>query len=336
MPALVKRLKRLRSSRFAQARARTRCGLLTVLLLVNCTGLAAADKPNGVVFKPGKGRLEILVRGRPFAVYVYRDKKIQRPYFTAVTAQNGQQVTRHHPPRPGVDSTDHDTMHPGIHLAFGDLGGSDFWRNRGRVVHVRFVELPWSGARQGSFAVVNRYQVGSRIVCREVCRHRVMIRPHGIMLTYESKFSSESSDFAFGDQEEMGLGVRVDRELRVKGGRGSIIDSEGRRNEKNVWGRQALWCGYSGVKDGQHIGLALMPDPGNFRKSWFHARDYGFLLANPFGRKAFTRGKPSRVNVPKGTVFQLKYGVLVHGTPADEPVDLKAAYADFLSLIGRK
>ena len=306
------------------------------MLLLSATPTVAAERADGVVFKSGRDRVEILVGGRAFAVYVFADKKIQRPYCTAVKAPSGEQVTRHHPPRAGVDSTDHDTMHPGIHLAFGELGGSDFWRNRGRVVHDGFVEAPRGGPAQGSFVVRNKYLAGTRLVCQELCRHRELIRSHGILLTYESRFSSASADFAFGDQEEMGLGVRVDRELRVKGGRGTITDSEGRKNEKAVWGRQALWCGYSGVKNGHHIGLALMPHPENFRKSWFHARDYGFLVANPFGRKAFTRGQPSRINVDKGQVFRLRYGVLVHGTAADRPVDLKAAYTDYLAVIGTR
>jgi len=311
-------------------------GLLATVVWLVAAGVDAGEQSGGVVCKTGKDRVEILVQGRPFAVYVFSDKKIKRPYFTAVKAPGGQQVTRHHPPRPGVDSTDHDTMHPGIHLAFGDLGGSDFWRNRGQVVHDGFVKSPSSGPREGGFTVRNTYRSGTRVICQEVCRHRVMIRPHGILLTYESQFSSSASGFFFGDQEEMGLGVRVDRELRVKGGRGAIINSEGRKNEKNVWGRPALWCGYSGIKKGRHIGLALMPDPANFRKSWFHARDYGFLVANPFGRRAFTRGKPSRVDVARGKVFRLNFGVLVHGTPAGEPVDLAEAYADYLSVIGAR
>ena len=307
-----------------------------LVLMFAATTSVAAEPAAGVVFKSGQDRVEISVGGRPFAVYVFADKKIQRPYFTAVKAPSGQQVTRHHPPRAGVDSTDHDTMHPGIHLAFGELGGSDFWRNRGRVVHDGFVEVPRGGASGGGFVVRNKYLAGSRRVCQELCRHRVLIRPHGILLTYESRFSSASADFAFGDQEEMGLGVRVDRELRVKGGRGMITDSEGRKNEKAVWGHQALWCGYSGVKHGHHVGLVLMPHPKNFRKSWFHARDYGFLVANPFGRRAFTKGQPSRIRVGKGKVFRLRYGVLVHGTKADRPVDLKAAYSDYLAVIGTK
>jgi len=48
----------------------------------------------------------------------------------------------HHPPRAGKDSTDHDRMHPGIWLGFGDVSGVDFWRNRGRMEHVRFAEPP--------------------------------------------------------------------------------------------------------------------------------------------------------------------------------------------------
>ena len=38
-----------------------------------------------------------------------------------------------------------------------------------------------------------------------------------------------------------------------------------------------------------------MPGPGNFGRSWFQARDYGLLVANPFGRRYFTGGEPSRV-----------------------------------------
>jgi hypothetical protein len=72
----------------------------------------------------------------------------------------------------------------------------------------------------------------------------------------------------------------------------------------------------------------LMPDPKNFRRSWFHARDYGLLVANPFGRQAFTKGKPSQVVVKKGETLTLRFGVLVH----DSDLDCKAAYNEFLLL----
>lgn len=311
-------------------------GLPALLVVCSTASVTVAGRPATVAFRIDGPRVAITIGGRPFAVYVFSDPAIRRPYFTAVKAPTGQQVTRHHPPRPGVDSTDHATMHPGIQLAFGDLGGADFWRNKASVIHEEFVEKPRGGPATGRFTVRQRYVAGKRTVCREVCRHTVLVRPYGILLTYDSQFWSDESDFAFGDQEEMGLSVRVDRELRVRGGRGVITSSEGRRNEKAVWGRQALWCAYGGIRGKNHVGAILMPFPGNFRACWFHARDYGFLAANPFGRRAFTRGKASRVVVKRGRKFRLRYGVLIHGSPADKPVEPGVAYADYLDVIGNK
>ncbi|MFN9037164.1 MAG: DUF6807 family protein, partial [Planctomyces sp.] len=74
--------------------------------------------------------------------YVFRDPKILRPYFAGLRSVSGFQVTRHHPPRPGVDAVDHDTMHPGLWLGLGEFTGSDFWRNRGEWRHVKFAEEP--------------------------------------------------------------------------------------------------------------------------------------------------------------------------------------------------
>jgi hypothetical protein len=123
----------------------------------------------------------------------------------------------------------------------------------------------------------------------------------------------------------MGLGIRLATPLAVANG-GRIIDSEGRRDEAQVWGKTAQWCAYSGEVDGKPVGIALMPDPANFRRCWFHARDYGLLAANPFGRNAFMGGEKSRVVVPRRTTLRLRYGLLVFdGSP-----DLDDAYRAYL------
>jgi hypothetical protein len=127
----------------------------------------------------------------------------------------------------------------------------------------------------------------------------------------------------------MGLGVRVATPISVKGG-GTITSSDGLKNERQVWGKPADWCDYRGKVDGRVAGVLLMPDPGNFRRSWFHARDYGLLVANPFGKNAFTRGEKSRVVVKKGETFRLRFGVLVY---SGEIVP-KEAHQDFLRLVG--
>ena len=81
------------------------------------------------------------------------------------------------------------------------------------------------------------------------------------------------------------------------------------------------------VIDGQPAGLMLVPDPINFRRSWFHARDYGLLVANPFGQKAFTRGEASQVVVKKGERLVLRFGVLLHAGN----VDVGAVYKEWQS-----
>lgn len=121
---------------------------------------------------------------------------------------------------------------------------------------------------------------------------------------------------------------RLQRFSVVSGG--TILDAENRRNGKQVWGNASPWCDYSGIVDGQHTGITVMCHPDNFRPSWMHARDYGVLVANPFGRKAFRKGPASKVVVKPGSSFRLRNGVLVHADAQGKRPDLKAAFADYI------
>jgi hypothetical protein len=304
---------------------------------------AAADQPQRPVdFSQGANRLAIIIDGLPVAVYYYQDDKISRPFFAHVRVPNGMQVTRHHPPIEGQDLVDHDTFHPGIWMSFGDISGSDYWRNKARVRHVEFSESPRGGQDKGSFAVRNQYldqSDPSKIVCEEIARYTFSPRPAGFLLIWDSTFSSDQA-FAFGDQEEMGLGFRMATPLRVEQqsevelppGNGTIRDSKGRKNGDEVWGNSADWCDYSGTLAGQRVGMTLFCHPENFRPSWFHARDYGLLEANPFGREAFAKGPKSSVAIKPGEKMRLRFGVLLHSGPQNSQPDLASAYADYVKL----
>ena len=298
------------------------------LLLCVLVALPGARADETVSFALGSDSLQIDVAGWPFATYVFRDEKIPRPYLAHVRAPGGAQLTRNHPPVEGTDATDHDTFHPGIWLAFGDLSGADFWRNKATVKHVEFVEKPITQREGGHFVVKNRYMSDDKVICEETCRITIHARPAGYLILWDSHFTGPD-DFYFGDQEEMGLGVRVATPLTVKNG-GRMTNSGGQENEMQIWGKQADWCDYSGTIDGRPLGVLLVPDPRNFRRSWFHARDYGFLAANSFGRNAFTGGEKSKVTVRQGQSLRLRYAVLIHSGP----IDLQAAYRDALSALG--
>jgi hypothetical protein len=227
-------------------------------------------------------------------------------------------------------------------MSFGDISGSDYWRLKAAVRHAGFATSPQGGEGEGSFAVRNQYldqNDPSKIVCEEVARYTFLTRPAGLLLLWDSTFSSDH-EFAFGDQEEMGLGFRVATPLRVERGseeavppgNGTILDSEGRKNGDEVWGNSADWCDYSGTMAGQRVGMTIFCHPQNFRPSWFHARDYGLLEANPFGREAFGKGEKSSVVIRPGEKMRLRYGVLIHSGPRDSSPDLAAAYADYQEL----
>jgi hypothetical protein len=303
----------------------------------------AVEPDAPVEFVEGTNRIAVVIDGLPVAVYYFQDERIPRPFFAHVRVPSGAQVTRHHPPVEGQDSPDHDTFHPGIWMSFGDISGSDYWRTAARVRHAGLAEAPKGSRGSGSFAVRNEYldqKDPSKVICEEISRFTFVPRPAGYLLLWDSEFSSDQK-FTFGDQEEMGLGVRLATPIRVEEkskdadlppGNGTILDSHGRKNGNEVWGNSADWCDYSGTLAGGRVGITLLCHPKNFRPSWFHARDYGFFEANPFGRQAFGKGEKSSVVVEPGENLRLRYGVLLHSGPLDSKVDFAEAYQEYVQL----
>jgi hypothetical protein len=81
--------------------------------------------------------------------------------------------------------------------------------------------------------------------------------------------------------------------------------------------------------DGKPVGVTLMASPGNFRESWWHNRDYGVFVANPFGRQAMKQGAKSAVKVPRGESIRLVFGAMLHDSAPHDPA---AEYARFVKL----
>lgn len=289
----------------------TRASLIVFVLAITWNG--ARCSAGEIRFDLRKDRLAIRDGDAAVATYVFQDDEISRPYFCNVFSPGGVPVTRHHPPREG-DLPDHATFHPGLWLSFGDVNGNDYWRLKARVEHAEFVEEPRDGDNTGTFTVLNRYltESGDEVVCQEVCRHELRVIDDAYVLTYDSTFTGER-EFVFGDQEEMGLGVRLARSIAENQDQGGLLtDSAGRTTAANIWGQPAAWCDYSGVVDGHQAGVTILAHPDNFRDSWWHARNYGFVAANPFGRKAMTGGEVSRIVVAPGDELRLRFAVVIH------------------------
>lgn len=294
-------------------------------------GTSGSGAEAAFAIHPGEDRLTLTWGGQPLAEYVFRDPRILRPHFANLHAPGGLRVTRNHPPVAGVDAVDHDTMHPGLWLAFGDLNGQDFWRNRARIEHVRFPEAPHVDGGRLAFTAENRLLADDGVTLgTQVSRILLDALPHGFLLTWQADFQPVAGPLVFGDQEEMGLGVRVATPITEKNG-GTILASTGATSAKATWGQSFEWCDASGVQEGRRLGVMLMPDPENFRPSWFHNRDYGLMVANPFGRNAMRQGETSRVVVPPGERLRLRFGAYLHATAPDDDPDLTGAYRRFLA-----
>jgi hypothetical protein len=303
--------------------------LLAGLSLLPIASSFAADTlppASGWAFEDRGEALALRLDGEQVAEFVYRDAKVLRPFFANVRAPGGVAVTRQHPPIPGTDATDHDTMHPGVWLAFGDLNGQDFWRNKGHIDHVRFTESPQVEKERLRFATECRLlAAGGAKLGTMSSRFTLSALKNAWLLVWEADFQAGDADLVFGDQEEMGFGARVATALTEKNG-GVITSSAGLKTAKNTWGQPAQWCDYLGTVDGQRVGIVLMADPANFRPAWWHNRDYGLMVANPFGREAMKQGAKSRVTVKRGESFRLRYGAAIHQGSIEKAAALYQAF----------
>jgi putative membrane-bound dehydrogenase-like protein len=261
------------------------------------------------------------------ARYLLDDSTFTRRAFVDVRTPSGLSVTRSWPAPPGED---HGLIHPGIWTAFGWIDGNDYWRMEAKAEHDGFVAEPAGGPGEASFAVRNRYltEDGASTVCFERAEYRFVRVPDGVLLLIDTRFENAERDFAFGDQEESGLGIRVAGELRADRG-GTIENDRGERNGAGTWGNEFRWIDYAGEVEGREAGLLVMAHPDNVRKSWSHSRDYGLLVANPFPRQPKERAEPYvKTVVRKGESLRLRYGILIH----EGGLDREAAWENYREL----
>jgi putative membrane-bound dehydrogenase-like protein len=274
--------------------------------------------PTKFGFEEQADRIRISLEDQPIVDFVFQDEKIRRPYFANARLVNGVQVTRNHPPRAEVDAVDHDTMHPGIWLGFGDISREDFWRNKAAIDHVRFVNPPTVADGRITFATESILKTSSGApLCSLTSEITLTARPSGWMLAWTASFRADQHSIIFGDQEEMGFGARIATPFTEKNG-GVIRSSTGKETAGRTWGQPAKWCDYSKIGPPSG-GIMLMASDRNFRESWWHNRDYGVFVANPFGREAMKQGPLSALSIKQGETFQIAFGALVHDHSSFDP-----------------
>lgn len=314
-----------------------RCRWLFPLLLVAAPVARAADD---VTVEPGKDAITFKV-GPSAMTYHYGDKVV-KPYLFPITAPGNVPVTRAYPIEPAKpDETKDHVHHKSAWFCHGDVipegielktkttektgKGVDFWSEakdkdgkarHGRIVLTKVGEVKASGS--AAWAVTHNDWVspdGVKIM-DEDRTIRVQALPEGRLITFDIVLRATVCPITFGDTKEGSFGIRVHDALRVDSKKGGVLaNSAGKNVEKEIWGMPADWCDYFGTVDGKPVGVAVFDHPTNPRALW-HARAYGLLAANPFGREVSgfpsQKGKTDLVKIPKGGELKLKYAIYTH------------------------
>lgn len=292
--------------------------------LGSLVALPAADT---VTFTRAADRVRIEIGGRHFSDYIHAGWP--KPCLYPILDADGTAYTRDFPFRNNpAEVPDHD-WHRGVWFAHGAVNGHDLWRElpekkTGRIRLERIMET-----RDGATGLLRTRSLwetadGKPLLTDETTLH---VSRDGALtrVDYEVRLLATHGAVTLGDTEEGTMAVRVNEAIRVTHGKGATKrPGSGRLVNANgdsgipAWGKRAAWASYSGpLPDGRVIGVALLEHPGNFRHpTWWHARDYGLLSANPFGRHDFEKLKdqPKAGDhvIPAGGELTLRYRLIFH------------------------
>ncbi len=265
--------------------------------------------------------VRVEIGGRLFTQY--RHARLPRPILYPVIGPSGAAMTRDYPMSSGRKGESHDHIHHrSLWFAHGAVNGEDFWGESDRSGRIQ--ETSFRIVAPDVLESTNewRSRKDDRVVCTDTRRMRFQVWPEGWFIDCEIVLHASEGDLLLGDTKEGSMAIRLNDALRLKGegAHGQARNSQGVTGAE-VWGKRADWVDYWGPLDGKLVGVACFDHPASFRHpTWWHARDYGLVAANPFGLHDFGAGEAGAgdARVPKGQSLRLRYGFLFHAGTPDE------------------
>jgi hypothetical protein len=299
---------------------------------------AAGDK---VELVPGDGKVTVKLGGELFTEYIYEGHS--KPILYPVLGPGGQPMTRNYPMKDDVDNEARDHPHQkSIWFTHGSINGSDFWleytspnskRQPGQVVQVA---LKTEG---NAIETENEwYSPDKKLLCKDKRKVSFGTTEPGRYIDYQVTFQATEGDVVFGDTKEGMMGVRTHPRLRLTDDEkrgchtvaGECMNSEGIEG-RDIWGKRAKWVSYWAPFDGRTLGISIFDHPTNLRHpTWWHARTYGLVAANPFGIHNF-ENKPAGTGdytLEKGKSLTFRYRFVFHAGDAKE-ANIAGEFAKF-------
>ena len=228
-----------------------------------------------------KKRIDITIGGKLFTAYVYEDW-LAKPYLGPVYTRDGETSYT----RLDFETKEH-KHHRSVYLAVGDVNGIDFW-NEPEGKYGKQIPAGFEGFEEGAaFAKFTAKNIWKSFdLVPQIDEKRTFtiynMSDECRYIDIEETFTANYGDVEFGPTKEAGpLGIRMNEELRVDKGTGTLTNSYGAVGEAECWGKSAQWCDYSGTLAGKPFGIAAFDNEQNerFPTAW-HIRNYGLFAAN--------------------------------------------------------
>jgi hypothetical protein len=315
--------------------------VLTLLAYPNC-GMGES-----VRFSRQGDTVQVSIGGKPFTVYFF-DPKTSKAYLQPLRDAKGIIVTRSFPigdvipPEHEHDRSLEPHQRP-MYFAHGDIDGYSFWTEEvfkkyyghssdlkfGRMVFRKIDEMkggPSSGVIRATFDLEGPDQ---KPFAQETQEYIFSGTKNSRVIDCRFVIRAGNSPVIFGDTKEGTFAIRLAPQLDAP--EGTMVNSKGSKGEAQVWGKRANWVNVDGVIDNQKLGVAIFDNPKSFRHpTYWHARGYGLLAANPFGLKYFLADPKQNggYTLPAGKSIEFIYRVLIHeGTYKDAQVE--KAYEEY-------
>jgi Methane oxygenase PmoA len=293
-------------------------------------------------------QIAVAIDGKPFTVFYIAGAGLNRPYLYPLRSSSGKMVTRSFPAGqlPG-ESTDH-PHHAGLFYGHGDVNGYNYWAiqnvptppastdaTMGRIVLDRVVSVKGGGKSGSVDAVFQWLKPDGKPLLTETRTMTFYANPEVRIIDFDFDLAAVEK-VVFRDTKEGTFAMRMATALEEPPAKppaktsadaqaivrtGKLVNAQGAEREANVWGKRSEWVDYSGVLDGEPVGVVMMDHPANPRHpTYWHSRGYGLHAINPFGVSDFLgdKTKDGSLTLAPGDHVRFRYRVIVHGrtTPA--------------------
>lgn len=317
-----------------------RLTVLATVLFASCNGPVRNEQEaetNVITFREDSAgkKVDVLIDGKMFTSYQWPDS-VYKPILYPILSPAGNLITRGFPLEPRPDEK-HDHRHQvGNWLNYGNVNGFDFWGNGhsgeklpkgGVIVHKSIDGISPGTARASLASSADWVDAEGRVLLTEETQFHFSSRDSIRVIDRITKLTARVSTVTFSDTKEGMFALRVARELELPSkqesgvaqpvsGRqvatGNYRSSEGITGEA-VWSTRARWMALDGMLGDEAISVIVCDHPNNLNyPTWWHARGYGLLSANPLGAKDFTKGEVvENHSLSSGDTLVFRYRIIL-------------------------